>query len=555
MPERPLAPVPLGLGSRGAVVAPHHLATAAGLRVLAQGGSAVDAAIATNAVLAVVMPNGCGLGGDAFWLVWEASSRRLLGLNGSGRAPAAATADGLRAAGLSAVPRRGPHSITVPGAVRSWSDAHRRWGRLSRTEILADAIELASGGFPAWDGFIAAVERTAPIADAALGGDNGLRRVYRPAGRPWRPSERVRLPALAGTLGRLATDGFDAFYESDLGERQAAHLSGLGAPFAVSDLREHRSEWTGPLTATYRGRTVATHPPNSVGITGLQLLRILERFDAPAATAFGPAGWADAGWLHLGIEAAKLALADRDRAIGDPAIAPAAERLLEAARIAELVERIDPRRARLDGAPVRRLVGGTIYLAVVDSEGSAVSLIESHASGFGSAVVDPVTGIHYQNRGASFTLSPGDLNELHGGRRPIHSLLPAMIFREPLAEAAGPWVVHGSMGGDAQPQILAQLVSAMIDGGADVALAVAAPRWGLEPEDPAAPLAAVDVETRFAPETLARLESLGHPVRRGGPFSGPGHAHAIELIDGGPAGGGTLAAATDPRSAGLPAVR
>ena len=225
-----LAPVPLALGSRGAVVAPHHLATAAGLRVLERGGGAVDAAIATNAVLAVVVPNGCGLGGDAFWLVWDASGRRLHGLNGSGRAPAAASAERLRAVGLREVPRRGPESISVPGAVRSWSDAHARWGRLARADVLADAIELASGGFPAWDGFIDAVERTAPVADAALGHDNGFRRVYRPHDRRWRPGERVRLPALAATLERLTIEGFDTFYDGDLGEQQAGLLAGLGAP-------------------------------------------------------------------------------------------------------------------------------------------------------------------------------------------------------------------------------------------------------------------------------------------------------------------------------------
>jgi gamma-glutamyltranspeptidase/glutathione hydrolase len=516
----------------------------------------VDAAIATNAVLAVVVPSGCGVGGDAFWLVWDAPARRLHGLNGSGRAPAAASAERLRLAGLTEVPRRGPQAISVPGAVRSWADAHARWGRLDRGEILADAIELAEAGFPAWDGFIRAVELTAPIADAVLGPANDFRRVYRPAGRPWRPGERVRTAALAATLRHLAETGFDAFYDGALGERQADFLAGLGAPFAAADLHDHRSDWTEPLTMTYRGRTVATHPPNSVGLTGLQALGILERTGSPAPDSLGPAGWSDADWVHLAIEAVKLALADRDRAIADPADGgDAVARLLDPGYLADLASRIDPSRARLDGGPVRLLVGGTVYLATVDREGTAVSLIESHSAGFGSTIVDPRTGIHYHSRGASFSLVPGDPNELRGGRRPIHSLVPAMTFREPVGDATGPWLVHGSMGGDAQPQILAQIVSAIVDGAADIATALTIPRWGLEPAARPGPLTVVDVETRFGSGLLADLERRGHPLRRGGPFSGPGHAHGIELIDGGPAAGGSLAAATDPRSAGLPAVR
>jgi gamma-glutamyltranspeptidase len=185
-----LVPAALARGLRGAVVAPHHLATAAGLWILAAGGSAVDAAIATNAVLGVVMPSGCGIGGDAFWLIWDSAAGREFALNGSGRAPAAADPAALRRDGLETIPVRGPLTVTVPGAVRSWGDAHTRFGRLSRAEILAPAIELARDGFAAWDGFISAVEGTLPACRAAIGADSGFERVYRPNGRPWRPGER-----------------------------------------------------------------------------------------------------------------------------------------------------------------------------------------------------------------------------------------------------------------------------------------------------------------------------------------------------------------------------
>ncbi|HUP54132.1 MAG TPA: gamma-glutamyltransferase, partial [Methylomirabilota bacterium] len=266
---RPWSPVPLVRGSHGAVVAPHHLATAAGLHALRLGGSAVDAAIATNAVLGVVMPSGCGIGGDAFWLFWDAATSRQHALNGSGRSAAASDAATLRAAGLTVLPRRGPLSITVPGAVRSWGDAHERFGRLARDEVLAPAIELARAGFAAWDGFIGAVEATAPRAAAELGADAGFAAVYRPHGRAWRPGERVHLPALAHTLETLARDGFDAFYDGDLGERQAQALAAAGSAIRVEDLREHTSTWADPISIDYRGVRVTTHPPNSSGVVAL----------------------------------------------------------------------------------------------------------------------------------------------------------------------------------------------------------------------------------------------------------------------------------------------
>jgi gamma-glutamyltranspeptidase/glutathione hydrolase len=544
-------------GARGAVVAPHHLATEAGLRILAAGGSAVDAAVGTNAVLAVVMPSGCGLGGDAFWLVWDAAERRLQGLNGSGRAPSSSDAGAYRERGVAALPRRGPRSISVPGAVRSWGDAHARWGRLGRDDVLGDAIDLADRGFPAWPGFIRSVETTTPAVDAVLGTGNAFGRVFRPNGRPWRPGEPVRFPALAGTFRRLAADGFDAFYDGDLGARQAVALTEAGGAFSHADFRDQRSEWTVPLTATYRTATVATHPPNSVGVTGLQILRILERFEPAVGSEFGAEGWSDPRWLHLGIEATKRALVDRDRVIGDPAAGPlATDRLMDATYAATLARDIDPDLARAALAPVRALVAGTVFLATVDEAGNAVALIESNAAGFGSGVVDPETGIHYQNRGASFSLEAGHPAELGPGRRPPHSLVPAMTFRGPVAEADGPWIVHGSMGGDSQPQILAQFVSAVVDGRADIATGVDAPRWSVYPDDEPAPPRVVAAEPRFRPGVLESLEARGHPIARVDRFDTRlGHLHAIELVDGGPALGGSLAAATDPRSHGRPAVR
>ena len=551
---RPWAPVPLARGAHGAVVAPHHLATAAGLSILRAGGSAVDAAIATNAALGVIMPSGCGIGGDAFWLVWDAAAARQHALNGSGRAPAAADAAALRDRGLRTIPMHGPLAITVPGAVRSWGDAHARFGRLSRDAILAPAIGLARDGFPAWDGFIAAVEQTAPRVAEALGPAAGFFGIYRPAGRPWRPGERVRLPALASTLQTLAAEGFDAFYDGDLAERQARGLADAGSAIGRADLSGHTSTWGDPLSLEYRGVRVTTHPPNSSGIVALEVLAILARFEAPGRSSFGPDGMTDPAWIHLGIEASKLAMADRDAFLTDPTFRDIPiDRLIDPAYAGELAARIDLRCAARPPASANPSGGGTIYLATVDADGNAVSLIESNYMGFGSGVVDPGTGVYYQNRGSYFSLDPAHPNVLEPGKRTLHTLLPGMLFRDGRAE---PWVVAGSMGGDAQPQIHAQLVSALVDGGLDIRTSVTMPRWFVEPAEHFAPPVEVVLESRHGPGIARRLEALGHPVTLAAPFdSDLGHEHAIELVDGGPgAPDGSVAAATDPRSAGLPAV-
>ena len=551
---RPWTPVPLARGTHGAVVAPHHLATEAGVAVLRAGGSAVDAAIAANAVLGVVVPNSCGIGGDAFWLIWDAADGREHALNGSGRSPASLDGAALRATGLHAIPLRGGLSITVPGVVRSWGDAHARFGRLEPEALLAPAIEIASAGFPASARFSEVVEAVAPLVREAIGPDAPFLRVMRPHGRPWRPGERVRLPALAATLEAIAGDGFGSFYEGDPGERLARGLAAVGSAITTEDLRTAECTWGDPIAIDYRGVRVTTHPPNSSGIVALELLSILARFEPPPSSAFGPDGVTDAAWIHLGIEAAKLAMADRDAHLTDPGFrdVPVA-RLTDPAYAASLAERIDPRRAARPVAATNPPGGGTVYLATVDAEGNAVSLIQSNYSDFGSGVLDPDTGVLFQNRGSYFSLEPDHPNVLEPRKRPLHTLLPGMLFRDGVAS---PWVVAGAAGGDAQPQIHAQLVSALVDGAVDLRTAIAAPRWFVEPGAHFEPPVEVRMEPRFAPGVGRALEAMGHPLSDTAPFdSHLGQEHAIELVDGGPAGpDGSLAAATDPRSDGLPAV-
>jgi gamma-glutamyltranspeptidase/glutathione hydrolase len=291
-------------------------------------------------------------------------------------------------------------------------------------------------------------------------------------------------------------------------------------------------------------------------VIGLEVLNILRAMEPPPREAFVPtAGGAMAGadrrWAHLGIEAAKRGLADRDAHLSDPAFVdvPVA-RLLDPAYGAEVARAIDPDHASEPPASRAPRGGGTIWLGVVDAAGNAVSLIESNYAGFGSGVVDPSTGIAYQNRGTYFSLDPDHPNVLAPGKRTLHTLLPGMLFRD-----GRPWVVHGSMGGDAQPAIFAQVVSALVDGGVNVATAVAAPRWFPGPPVHFAPPDTVEIEPRFRTGLLDELAAMGHRLRIREPFDGGlGHAHAIELIGGGPARDGTLVAATDPRSPGLPAA-
>jgi gamma-glutamyltranspeptidase/glutathione hydrolase len=547
VPERPR------IGRHGAVVSPHGLASEAGLGVLRAGGNAVDAAIATNAALSVVAAHACGLGGDAFWLIWDGTA--LHGLNGSGRSGRAATLDAARAANGARLPLRGPWTVTVPGAIRSWGDAHARFGRLPWPDVLAPAIELAEG-FPASWAWQAAVERSVPIS----GTDSDWARAFRSHGRPWRTGEIVTVPGLADTLRRIAAEGPGATYEGSLGRRAAIYLASRGAPLDARDLADHASTWTTPIRAAYRGVEATSHPPNSCGAIAIELLNVLGRSAPPPPEAFDAHGVADAAWVHLGLEASRATLADRDRWLTDPEAMAAGglEMLLSPERAAAIAATIDPDLHHPPAAVDAPAGGGTVYLATADRWGGVVSLIASNSYGFGSGLVDPETGIGYQNRGASFSLDVAHVNVLAPRKRTMHTLSPGMLFRD-----GRPWVAHGSMGGEIQPQIFAQVVSGLVDGGLDVATAVAAPRWAADVAEHHGPPSLTVVETRYHPAVVEGLLARGHDVLQRAAFDpGMGHAHAIELLHDDGTGAGqadpraptAFAAATDPRSEGAPAV-
>jgi gamma-glutamyltranspeptidase/glutathione hydrolase len=534
-------------GRHGAVASPHHLATQAGLLVLRTGGSAVDAAIATNAALAVVAGHSCGLGGDAFWIIWDADRGEAVTLNGSGRAGGGATIEAARAAGHAEMPERGPWSITVPGGVHSWGEAHKRFGRLDWTFLLTPAIELA-GGFPASQGWIDAIDRSARV----FGDDGDWATVYRPDDRARRPGDIVRLPALEGTLRRLFAEGPASAYDGSVGEATARYFESRGVPISGDDLAAHSSDWGTPLALDYRGFTSLSHAPNSVGVVALQTLGLLSRFPAPDRAAFDGRGWADPEWIHLGLEASRLGLAERDAHVTDLERMDESEvaAMLADDHLDELAGRIDPERAMPLLPGTLPAGGGTIYITATDGRGNAVSLLESNYQGFGSGLVDPATSIAFQDRGAFFRLDAAHPNALEPGKRPTHTLAPGMLLRD-----GRPWMVHGSMGGEIQPQVFAQFVSAVVDGGADVATAVAAPRWAAMMRRQHGPAELTELESRIHTGIAPALGAMGHEVvTREAWASSMGHAHAIEIVRDEAGEVLSYAAGADPRSEGSAAA-
>jgi gamma-glutamyltranspeptidase len=540
-PARPIR------GRHGAVASPHHLATQAGLLMLRTGGSAVDAAIATNAALSVVAGHSCGLGGDAFWIIWDAQKREALTLNGSGRAGSGATIEAAAAAGHRAMPERGPWSITVPGGVHSWGEAHARFGRLDWSFLLAPAIDLASG-FPAPQSWLDAVARSSDV----FGTDGDWASVYRPNDRARQAGQIVRLPALEATLRRLFAEGPSAAYSGSVATGTARYFADHGVPITADDLAAHTSTWGRPLSIDYRGVTSLSNPPNSVGVVALQTLGLLGRFRAPQATAYDGRGWSDADWVHLGLEASRLGLAERDAHVTDAAwmAEGEVEEMLSEAYLDALAERIDPSRAMPLEPGTLPAGGGTIYITATDQWGNAVSLLESNYQGFGSGLVDPATGIAFHDRGGFFRLDAEHPNALAPGKRPAHTLAPGMLLRD-----GQPWIVHGSMGGEIQPQIFAQFVSAVVDGGADVATAVAAPRWAATMRTQHGPADLTELESRVPPEMPEALRAMGHDVVMKEPWAGSmGHAHAIEIVRDEAGAVESYAAGSDPRSEGSAAA-
>lgn len=482
------------LACNGVVATSQPLAAQAGLSMLQRGGNAVDAALATAMALTVVEPTSNGIGGDAFALVWD--GRRLHGLNGSGRSPAALSAEDLRTQGHTEMPFRGWLSVTVPGAPAGWAELHECFGRLSLAEIMTPAVSYAEEGYGVSPVIAHLWQQAAPQfltpADPAMA---YWGTTFAPNGRPPRVGERWASPGHAQTLKTLAARGLRDFYEGEVAQKIVTFAQTTGGLLTADDLAAHRSQWVEPISTPYHGYEVWEIPPNGQGLTALIALSILEGLDLPNYPYHSVES------LHLQIEAMKLAFADAQKYIADPehANVPVAG-LLDPAYIAARRGLIGPQaRVPAAGMPADK---GTVYLCTADREGMMVSYIQSNYAGFGSGVVIPETGIAMQNRGAGFSLEVGHPNEAVGRKRPYHTIIPGFLTRN--GHPIGPF---GVMGGLMQPQGHTQVVVGSVAYGLNPQAVLDAPRWrvgeGLT----------VDIEREMPEHILRGLAARGHEIK------------------------------------------
>jgi gamma-glutamyltranspeptidase/glutathione hydrolase len=484
------------MGLNGVIATPHYLASAAGLRVLQDGGNAVDAAVAACAVLGVVWPHMCGIGGDLFLVIFPAGGDRPIALNSSGRAGAKATADYVRAAGHKRVPDKGALAVVTPGCVAGWQEALQRYGTRELAPLLDAAIRVADEGFPI-SPFLA---RSIRQQHSHL--NEPAQRTYAPNGNPLPPGAVLRQPDYAATLRRIAWEGPEAMYDGPLGEAIGRFLAAEGGHHGPEDIAAHRCEWVDPALIDFTapggtGYQVCCMPPNSQAMLHLIGLNVLESLNLGA-----PQG---ARATHLQLEAMKYAYLDRPL-IADPAFTevPVA-RMLSKAHAAAGRAQLSLDRASPPPAPVA--AGDTVYLCAADRDGNVVSMIQSLRESWGSNLMVPELGMMLNDRGRDFGLEDGDPNQIAPGKRPRHTLSPSMVVRD-----GAPLFAYGTRGGDGQPFTLLQVICNLLVHGMDPQVALDAPRWSLDPLDAGPAVAQLALESRFSAETQAQLRAMGHPV-------------------------------------------
>ena len=488
----PYTSVRLPVFGRNVVATSHPLAANAGLRMLLQGGNAVDAAIATAAVMTIVEPVSNGLGSDAFCILWD--GQQLHGLNASGQAPAAWTPDYFRAkygADAKAPPKRGWDSVTVPGAVAGWVALSERFGKLPFADLLVPAIEVAERGFAV--PMVVRQKWAAPVAE--LSPQPGFAEAFLPRGRAPQVGERFEFAAAARTLRLIAQTQGEAFYRGEIAAAVAAHARAHGGAMTEADLAAMQPAWVAPIAQDYRGFALHEIPPNGQGIAAQMALGMLRHFDMAALPVDGVVS------QHLQIEAMKLAFADIYHHVSDPrTMRVTTAQMLADDYLAARAKRIDPKRAQHFGAgnPAK---GGTIYLSAADASGMMVSFIQSNFMGFGSGVVVPGFGVSLQNRGHGFSLDAESPNIVAPGKRPFHTIIPGFLTHD-----GRPQMSFGVMGGNMQPQGHLQTLVRMLDHRQNPQAACDAPRWrfnaGLE----------INVERAMDPATVQGLAELGHRI-------------------------------------------
>jgi gamma-glutamyltranspeptidase/glutathione hydrolase len=478
--------------ARNVVATSHPLAAQAGLRMLAAGGNAVDAAVAAAAAMTIVEPCSNGLGSDAFAIVWD--GQRLQGLNASGRAPAAWSPATWRARHGEKVPLRGWDSVTVPGAVSAWAALSERYGRLPFADLLAPAAEIAERGYAV--PLVVAEKWAAAAQVESLVSQPGFAATFLPHGRAPRPGELFRMPAAAKALRAIAATRGEAYYRGEIAAAIVRQSQAQGGAHTLEDFASHRPEWVDTISQRYRGQVLHEIPPNGQGIAALMAAGLCEHFDLASLPIDGTAA------QHLQIEAMKLAFADTYRHVAErSAMRVTTAQMLDPAYLAERAKLIDPKRAQ-DFGPGLMPRGGTIYLTAADASGMMVSLIQSNYMGFGSGVVVPEWGISLQNRGAGFSLDETSANVVAGGKRPFHTIIPAF-----LSDADGsPRMSFGVMGGHMQPQGHLQTLVRMIDHRQSPQAACDAPRWRVNPDG------TLNVERHMDAATVQGLAALGHRI-------------------------------------------
>jgi gamma-glutamyltranspeptidase / glutathione hydrolase len=488
------------ISSHGIVAAEHPLAAQAGAAILERGGTAVDAAIAANAVMGVVSPMMCGLGGDLFAIVHEARSGQLHGLNASGWAPGGLTLDLMRSLGVTNLPNAGIHSFTIPGAVDGWDKLRRRFGRMQFRDLLAPAIQIAEEGFPVSE-LVAAYW----IAGADRLQENGAE-LFLPRGIPPATGELFRNPDLAWSYRQISSHGGKAFYRGSITRRLLDYSRKKGGTHSEKDFSDFSAQWVAPISTTYRGWTVHEIPPNGQGIAALGMLNLMEQF--PIADY----GHNSADALHVLVEAKKLAYADMIGHVADPDFKPApVARILSKDYARDRARQIAAGRAHCQVQTGLQAEPGsdTTYIAVVDSEGNMISLIQSVYFLFGSGLVADGTGFILQNRAGCFSLDPAHPNVIAPRKRPLHTIIPGFMSKGDLR------IAFGIMGGWNQAQAHAQFVSNLADHGMNIQAALEAPRFTKATFDGCD----IEVENRIPPEVLKELERRGHELTVRGEFS------------------------------------
>ncbi|MEO0539785.1 MAG: gamma-glutamyltransferase [Cyanobacteria bacterium P01_A01_bin.105] len=509
------------------VVSPHTLASQAGRLILQQGGNAIDAAIATNAALSVTYPHMTGVGGDAFLLIYEAATGSLLGHNGSG--PAAQGIEPKNYLGQRLPPGGAAAALTVPGAVDAWWQAHQRCGHLPWGDLFKPAIHWASQGYTC----SRSQARWTRLDQALLAADAGAAAVFLPDDQlPNRGDRLTNLP-LARVMAAIATQGVEVFYRGGIAQRIVDCLAAQNGVLTLADFAAYQAEWVTPIHTCYRGRTVCELPPNTQGVAVLQMLNLIEPFD------LANMGSDSVDYYHLMVEATKLAFCDRDTYIADPQFVEIPLARLLSKEYARL------RSARIGFSATQSyratpMGGDTVYSAVVDAQGNAVSMIQSLYFDYGCGVAPPGLGFVLNNRGALFATEAGHVNRLQPGKRPLHTLIPAMV----LGANGQPELVLGTMGGEGQPQTQAALLTRVLDFGFDIQTAVNLPRWrwGRAWGETSTTLA---LEGRIPVPVQQGLRQRGHQVQMHPDWTSEmGHAHLIQLSQAG------LLGACDPRSDG-----